>query len=232
MRRVIIVRQLIRIALVLLLWPLGLLAQNSAPATPTSDGRAWNELTGDKLAALRLHGDIRRGEEAYQVCKRCHKVGGTGSVNGAYPRLAGQHVTVLIEQITDIRSGKRHNPKMLPFVDEEAMTTQEIADVAAYLHVLPVPPYLSSGSGTALARGKELYVRDCASCHGNKGEGNADKFFPQVGGQHFKYVLREIRSIRDENRGNANPDMVKVIKPYSNKDLEAVADYVSRLLVL
>ena len=154
-----------RLALIVF-WPLGLLAQNAAPASAGGDGRAWNELTGDKSAALGLKGDIGRGEKAYKICQRCHKPGGTGSTNGTYPRLAGQHVTVLIEQITDIRSGKRHNPKMLSFVDEEAMTTQEIADVAAFLSVLPIPPFLSSGPGTALARGKELYVRDCVSCHG------------------------------------------------------------------
>jgi len=230
--REIVVKQMIGVVLVILLWPFGLLAQDHMPANAGSDGRVWNELTGDKLETLRLKGDIGRGGAAYKICQRCHKLGGTGSMNGAYPRLAGQHVSVLIEQITDIRSGKRHNPKMLSFVDEEAMTTQEIADVAAFLSVLPIPPFLSSGPGTALARGKELYVRDCVICHGNKGEGDADKFFPQVGGQHFKYVLREIRSIRDEKRGNANPDMVKVIKPYSNEDLEAVADYISRILVL
>jgi cytochrome c553 len=221
-----------KVAMVVLFWPLGLLAQSTAPASAGSDGRPWNELAGDKLAALNLKGDIGRGEKAYKICQRCHKPSGTGSMDGAYPRLAGQHVTVLIEQITDIRSGKRYNPKMLSFVDEEAMTIQEIADVAAYLTALPIPPYLSSGSGTALVRGNELYVRDCARCHGNKGEGNADKFFPQVGGQHFNYVLRELRSIRDESRGNANPDMVKIIKPYSDQDLETVADYISRILVL
>ena len=228
----IVVRQIIKIALVIVWWPLSLLAQGLAPAATGRADVTWNELAGDKLEALKLTGDIGRGEQAYTICQRCHNLAGMGSVDGVYPRLAGQHKTVLIEQIADIRSGRRHNPRMLPFVDEVAMTTQEIADIAAYLNVLPVPPFLSSGSGKNLARGKELYVKDCAKCHGNKGEGDADKFFPQVGGQHFNYVLQEIRSIRDEKRGNANPKMVEIIKPYSDDDLEAVADYISRLLVL
>ena len=218
-------KQMIKTFLILALWPLSVLAQE-----PASGGKqVWNELKGEKLEALKLKGDVTRGAEAFEICQGCHKRGATGTVSGAYPRLAGQHATVLIEQMTDIRSGKRLNPKMEPFAEEHVLTTQDIADIAAYLQALPIPPNLGRGPGNALARGKELYIKDCAVCHGDKGEGNAEKFFPLVAGQHFKYLLREARFIRDGGRGNANPDMVKVIKPYSDADLEAVADYISGL---
>jgi cytochrome c553 len=220
---------MIKSILILSLWPLCLPAQDQAPANAGKSAQVWNELKGEKLEALKLKGDAARGAEAFEICQGCHKRGGTGSVSGAYPRLAGQHATVLIEQMTDIRSGERNNPKMVPFAEEHVLTTQEIADIAAYLQALPIPPNIGAGPGAALARGKELYVRDCATCHGDKGEGNAGKFFPLVAGQHFKYLLREARYIRDGNRGNANPDMVKAIKSYSDDDLEAVSDYISRL---
>ena len=48
-----------------------------------------------------------------------------------------------------------------------------------------------------LARGAELYEKACATCHGDKGEGKAEKFYPLVAGQHYKYLLREERFIRD-----------------------------------
>jgi len=220
---------MIKAVLILLIWPLGALAQGAASSQPTPGPGGWNELKGEKLAALRLKGDIASGEEAFKICSGCHKANASGSASGAYPRLAGQHVTVLIEQMTDIRSGKRQNKKMQPFAEEHVLTTQEVADIAAYVHSLPIPPNLGRGSGKALARGKELYVRDCATCHGDQGQGNAEKFYPLVAGQHFKYLLREEQFIRDESRGNANPEMVKVIKPYSDDDLEAVADYISGL---
>ena len=41
--------------------------------------------------------------------------------------------------------------------------------------------------------------------------------------------FRQARAIRDGGRGNANPDMVKVITPYGEGELEAVADFISRL---
>lgn len=208
----------------LLAWALGSAQLLAADAMPQ-----WNEIKGEKLLVLKLKGDAARGEEAFVMCQSCHRRGATGSVSGVYPRLAGQHATVLIEQMTDIRSGKRLNPKMEPFSSEHVLTPQEMADIATYLQGLPIPANLGKGPGTALDRGKDMYARDCTSCHGDRGEGNGAKFYPLVAGQHFVYLLREARLVRDGQRGNANPDMVRVIKPYSDEDLEAVADYMSRL---
>jgi cytochrome c553 len=222
------VKRMIKTWLILSFWPLGLLAQDRAPAN-TGTPPVWNELKGEKLEALKLKGDAGRGAEAFVICQGCHKRGATGTVSGAYPRLAGQHATVLIEQMTDIRSGARSNPKMEPFSEEHVLSTQEIADIAVYLQALPITAKPGRGPGTALARGQALYVKDCATCHGDRGEGKAGKFYPMVAGQHFKYLLREARFVRDGVRGNANPDMVKVIKSYSNDDLEAVSDYMSGL---
>lgn len=209
--------------LLLSLWPLALQAQEKGNAG------IWNEISGEKKHALSLKGDAARGAEAFQICQGCHKEGATGSVSGAYPRLAGQHATVLVEQMADIRSGKRSNPKMLPFADKHVLSAEEMADIAAYLQALPVPPNLGRGPGGELARGKQLYAKDCATCHGDRGEGDAEQFYPLVAGQHYRYLLREAYYIRDGNRGNANPEMVKVIKAYGNADLEAVSDYISRL---
>jgi cytochrome c553 len=117
---------------------------------------------------------------------------------------------------------------MEPFIDDHVLTPFNIADIAAYLQTLPVPNTNAKGPGTMAARGKQLYERDCADCHGAKGEGDAARFYPMVAAQHFRYLLREVNFIRDGDRRNSNPDMVKVIKPYSGADLEAVADYMSQ----
>ncbi len=212
--------------MIFLFWSLAMTAQSQAQGVV----QAWNELKGEKLQALQLKGDAARGAEAFQPCQGCHKRGALGTPSGAYPRLAGQHVTVLIEQITDIRLGKRSNPKMTPFADEHVLTTQEIADIAVYLQALPIQSQDGGkGAGNALDRGKLLYAQDCLVCHGAQGQGDAQKFIPLVAGQHYKYLLREAGLIRDAKRGNANPDMVKVIKSYSEDDLGAVSDYISRL---
>jgi len=94
-----------------------------------------------------------------------------------------------------------------------------------------VPASQGQGPGNSLARGKQLYERDCQVCHGRQGEGKADKFFPRVSGQHYQYLLREGGLIRDGKRRNAHPDMVQAISSYSDDDNAAVSDYMSRLPV-
>ncbi|MDP2751644.1 MAG: c-type cytochrome, partial [Rhodocyclaceae bacterium] len=130
----------------------------------------------EQRQALSMKGDPVRGEAAFVICQGCHRVGALGRADGSYPRLAGQHLSVLIKQMTDVRSGQRSNPKMLPFADHQVLTVQEIADIATFLQKLPVPPTQGQGPGNDLERGRALYGKDCASCHGSQGQGEGTKF--------------------------------------------------------
>jgi cytochrome c553 len=193
-----------------------------------SKGYVWNKMTAEKLQALKAEGDKLRGEISFEVCQGCHRASALGRPDGSYPRLAGQYATVLIKQLTDIRAGRRDNPKMYPFADKHVIGPQDIADIAVYLQGLPSPPNNGRGPGVGLERAKMLYDDHCAKCHGDHGEGDADEFYPRVAGQHYRYLLREALAIRDGERRNANPKMVKVIKDYSDEDLTSVCDYMSR----
>jgi len=194
-----------------------------------SKGYIWNKPDVEKNKALKHKGDITRGKEAYRICQGCHKEDASGRSDAIYPQLAGQHTTVLIKQMVDIRAGRRDNPKMHPFIAEWVITAEDVADIAAYLHSLPVPTTNGKGEGKNLERGKDIYETDCASCHGDAGEGKAKKFYPMVAAQHYDYLFNEAVEIRDGGRRNANPKMVKIIKKYPNEDLQAVSDYMSRL---
>lgn len=194
-----------------------------------SPGYVWDAPIGEKVEVLKRRGDAARGREAYRVCSGCHGDDAAGRPDGSYPRLAGQHATVLIKQLADIREGRRDNPKMYPFAAKHVLDAQGIADVATYLASLPVPATVGEGTGTRLEQGRRLYRRDCAGCHGERGEGDAAKFYPALTRQHYRFLLREIHDIRDGKRRNANPEMVKVVKPYTDADMEAVSDYLSRL---
>lgn len=206
------------------------------PQQPKADGiespnYEWNADKGEKREILRLKGNAERGKEAYQGCQGCHKPTGAGIPDGTYPQLAGQHASVLIKQMADTREGRRDNPKMFPFAGKHVVTSQEIADIAVYLQNIRIPRDNGKGPGTSLVRGKELYAKDCQVCHGENGEGSAGRFYPVLAGQHFKYLAREIRDIRDGKRRNANPKMVRVVRDYTSADADAVADYMSRLLM-
>ena len=73
----------------------------------------WNEMTPERIKVLEETRDPVNGKEVFRGCQGCHKADGAGVREGTYPRLTGQHASVLIKQITEIRAGIRKNPKML-----------------------------------------------------------------------------------------------------------------------
>jgi cytochrome c553 len=192
----------------------------------------WNAQEGEKIEALQKKGDVKNGKEAYEVCGACHLPSGAGRPDGTFPQLAGQHSTVLIKQMADIREGLRDNPTMYPFA-KTLVDPQELADVATYINSLCIPTnhgaYEGKDAAVQIAKGKELYEKQCKECHMPNGEGNKEKFYPVIAGQHYKYLLRQMTEIRDGKRRNANPDMVKVIKPYTDDQLVAISAYQSSL---
>jgi cytochrome c553 len=135
---------------------------------------------------------------------------------------------VIIKQIADIRAGRRDNVIMYPFA-QSLSDQQELADVSAYIQTLPIPTDNGKGPGASLEEGKMLYDRDCVKCHGANGEGDSEKFFPVLAGQHYKYMLRQIGDIAEGRRRNANPDMVEIVKGYTPEQQSAVVDHMSRL---
>lgn len=188
---------------------------------------APNAPASELAILLDMKGNPAQGKEVFTACQDCHRKDGSGRANGVFPRLAGQHYLVMIKQLSDIRSGRRNNPSMQALA--ATLSRTDLVDVAAYIESLPISDRNGKGPGTALKPGQQLYDRDCASCHGAHGEGIAAKFYPMVAAQHYQYLLREVASIRDGERGNSNPEMVRAIKNYTQADFEAVADYMARL---
>jgi len=185
----------------------------------------------DVKRLMAVKGDPAKGKDAYDICRGCHRADAAGKADAGYPQLAGQHASVIIKQMLDVRAGRRDSPKMHPFITGEVVPEQEIAHIAAFLNSLPVPTTNGKGSGRMLDLGKHLYERDCVECHGKYGEGDGAKFYPRVAGQHYAYLYRESKESRDKGRRNSNPDMVRVIKNYTDDDLKAVSDHMSRLVL-
>lgn len=196
----------------------------AAPAASTADA--------ELARLLQRKGDAKKGKEAYVICRGCHKADAAGRDQAECPpQLAGQLAPVLIKQMLDVRSGRRESPHMHPFITPDVLTSNQLADIAAYLSRLPMPAANGKGPGKDLDLGQYLYQRDCASCHGKRGEGDARRYAPRLAGQHYAYLLRQGREIRDQARRNADPEMVRLIHHYTDTDLEAVSDYLARLRV-
>ena len=223
------------LALALLILPVAGTALADGPAKSSGKVSAvgtWNADEAEKEEALRLGGNAGDGKAAFEVCSACHLPSGVGRLDGSYPKIAGQHATVLIKQIVDIRIGLRDARGMHTFV-KELRNAQDVADVAAYVENLCIPPgngrYPGSDADGRIAEGKTLYDRDCSDCHQPRGEGVKAKFYPMLAGQHYRYLARAMADIRDRYRDNSNPDMVKVIKKYDNAKLGSIAAYLASL---
>jgi len=186
-------------------------------------------VAGELKEVLSLPSDVKRGKEAYAECQTCHRKDGAGRIGGGIPRLSGQHASVILKQLMDIRSGLRVNPDMKDYVVDPELTLQNFADMAAYLQSLPIAGKLGKGPPELVARGRALYQKDCAGCHGPNGEGTAELFHPMVAAQQYLYLVRELKMIRDGTRGNSNPAMAAMLKGYSPDDQLAVAAYLAEL---
>lgn len=184
---------------------------------------------GDVEATLALPGDVQRGKDAYAECQTCHRSDASGRSAFNIPRLSGQHASVLIKQLMDIRSGLRVNEDMREYMHDSDLTLQDFADMAAYLQSLPVAGKIGHGPPELVPRGQALYASDCAGCHGERGEGRAELFYPMLASQHYGYLLRELDLILSGERGNSNPAMPPILKTYAAGDKQAIAAYLAQL---
>ena len=211
------------------------------PLVVSGPALAWKggeSSTQEREKAMDLTPNLENGKHLYSLCSNCHTKDGSGMIMGIglrrmpgyYPKLAGQHSTVLIKQISDIRSGNRDNPIMYPFTLPKYIGgPQDIADVAGYISTLPVSKETDVGDGREPLLGQNLYKEHCTECHGDNGEGSSEDFYPRIQGQHYDYILRQMKWIRDGRRRNANEKMIRQIERFTFRDLRAVSDYVSRM---
>ena len=205
------------------------------PVAPTKKAGPSMEEIQAKAAreverALELTPNVENGLEIYRRCALCHQAEGWGLSNGSVPQLAGQHRRVVIKQLADIRAGNRDSLLMLPYASVKAIGgAQAVADVAGYIDTLEISVANGKGPGHDLELGERLYGENCATCHGERGEGDAERFAPRIQAQHYRYLLRQFGWIQDGKRRNANADMAAQIKGFDERQTQAVLDYVSRL---
>lgn len=183
------------------------------------------------LDALELEGDPQRGKKIFASCKKCHQAEGWGSASGDIPQIAGQHSSVIITQIYNFYVENRSSSLMTPLSKISVYgDSQGLADVASYISALPMTINPVHGDGKDIERGQSLYKTYCAKfCHGKGGEGHMEKAKPRVQGQHYAYLLNQLKAIRDGVRTAADKGMVRRLQKLNNDDLAALADYLSRI---
>lgn len=198
--------------------------------------------------------DMDVGEEINEMCAGCHGEFGEGGKQGEYPRLAGQPYQFLIDQMVLFRERRRPNMAMIEYVDDRQMPEEDIQDVSAYLASIELPSRLSpvdeSDPGfNALARleeakrvlqipiaegdieaGQKLYKRECASCHGVRGEGEPAGTVPMLAGQYTTYLWRQVDKYKQGLRIH-DPEAPedRLLAEFSQEEMRDIFAYLSVL---
>ena len=198
--------------------------------------------------------DLEIGEEINELCAGCHGEYGQGGKQGEYPRLAGQPYQFLYDQLILFRERKRPNLAMVEYVYERQMPDDDIQDVSAFLAAIELPnrlkPIYENDPGfDALARleeakrvlqipraegdvqaGEKLYKRECSSCHGRDGRGEADDIVPLLAGQYTTYLWRQVDKYLDGVRIHdpSAPDD-RLLAEFSRQQLRDIFAYLSVL---
>lgn len=148
-------------------------------------------------------------------CAICHGANGF-SVATNIPNLAGQRYGYLLNQLKRFKSGKRGNGLMNDIA--RPLTPQLMEDIAAYF----------SSVRTQTTLPEPLPTAECDACHNKEGRSTSSTT-PNLAGQHYMYLLRQLRAFKAGTR--TSPIMNAMVKPLSEKQLERLAAYYASMSI-
>src|SRR3990170_1572887 len=178
-------------------------------------------------------GDPAAGKVRTAVCAGCHGADGNGGADLTIPKLAGQDGDYLAKQLKDFKSGARKNPIMSGMV--AGLSDKDAQDIGAYYGGLKPRP--GAARNAQLAKlGEKIYrggnaktgVSASMSCHGPSGHGIPPRF-PRLSGQHPAYVENQLLSFKSAKRTNEGDTMTRIAFRMSEREIKAVAEYISGL---
>jgi len=182
-------------------------------------------------AVLSAFPDRQRGAKIFRLCAECHGAQGQGIAEAFTPAIAGQYARVLAKQLVDYRHAVRWDFRMQKIAGRHVLaSTQDIADIVAYVGQLSPPPRTSVGTGQWLHRGERLYGALCRTCHGAQGEGSAARFVPRIAGQRYDYLLRQLHDTVEGRRPSMAAIHERALRKLDVQDLDGLADYISELV--
>jgi cytochrome c553 len=192
--------------------------------------------------------DLEKGKEINGTCAACHSDNGQGGKKGEYPRIAGQQVKYLENQLKSFRARTRVNIPMFPYTQEREMSDEDVRDVSAYLSGIvldnQMPTY--TGKEDALTKllmaekvmiipraegdleaGGKIYQKQCASCHAKSGKGRG--MFPMLIGQYTNYLMRQVELYRKGDRPHDEEAVGGVLNALDDKQIQDVLAYLTSI---
>ncbi len=188
------------------------------------------------LHAQEVKGDVESGKQKIAMCVGCHGIAGYQSSFPEVhkvPMISGQSGKYIAAALVAYQKGERKHPTMRGIA--VSLTEQDIADVSAYYEQhgktsaeLPAQPQRKPSEQVA----KLLEKGACISCHGANFAKPIDPSYPKLAGQHADYLYVALKSYKVEknaNIGRGNAIMGGIAKQFTNAELKAMADYISKV---
>jgi len=176
--------------------------------------------------------DLAKGEAtATAVCVACHATDGSRGL-ADNPILQGQHPQYILKQLQEFKSGTRKSAIMAPMAS--MLSDEDMLNVAAF-YAAKKPLVGAAKNPATVELGERIYrggiakksVPACAGCHSPNGAGIPAQY-PRLGGQHAAYIKAQLVAFRQEERTN-NASMAEIASNLSDKEIDAVADYIGGL---
>lgn len=192
--------------------------------------------------------DVDKGKEINGTCAACHGEFGQGGKKGEYPRIAGQRVKYLENQLKSFRARTRLNIPMFPYTQERELSDDDIKDVAAYLAGIELPTRMPDfvGNEDALTRllmvdkvmiipraegdvenGGKIYQKQCVACHAKTGKGRG--MFPMLVGQYTSYLKRQVGLYLKGDRPHDEEGVVGVLNGLKPSEIQDILAYLTAL---
>jgi len=171
--------------------------------------------------------DSAAGRTKAEACAACHGADGNGNpAMPDVPSLAGQTWRYLYVQLRDFKEGRRTNAIMSPMA--QPLSRDDMIDIANYFASLPLKPtdFKVDENKAKLGKAKADETL-CTMCHLGGFLGQNE--IPRVAGQHYQYIVNQLKAFKDRTRTNDAGNMTSVAKTLSDQDIENLGHYLAAL---
>lgn len=169
--------------------------------------------------------DAAAGRQKAELCVACHGADGN-SEREIYPSLAGQPPLYVYYQLLQFREGRRKDDAMTAITAR--MSDADMKDMAEYFSTQPAKVPRKALEPSQIEAGKAIAARNyCGSCHMPAYTGQ--KHIPRLAGQHYDYLVKELRGFKTGARPDIDGSMASAAQPLSDKDITDMAAYLAGL---
>ena len=169
--------------------------------------------------------DAAAGKQKAAACVACHGADGN-SINPVWPKLAGQTARYIYLQLRDFKEARRKDPLMSPMA--ASLSREDMLDLADYFSSQKMASSGHKVDSAKVAEGKKIADNAlCPMCH--LGGFSGQNEIPVVAGQHYDYIVKQLKDFRARNRTNDAGSMTAYTQGLTDEQIDALAQYITNL---